>query len=90
MIFSYGGFCIFPQKGPPDCLVDLAPIAYLSQRYGFPSFSSVVSAFFCASVRPHSVIEIYMLVAPILSAATIARTIFCHSSCVWVRQSLFP
>jgi hypothetical protein len=54
---------------------------------GFSNCNSVVSALinFCASVRPHSVIEIYMLVAPILSPAAMARTIFPRSSCVGSR-----
>jgi hypothetical protein len=40
-----------------------------------------------ASVKPHSVIEIYMLVARILSPPAIARTIFSRSSCVGSRFS---
>ena len=51
---------------------------------GFSACSSVVRALInsCASVKPHSVIEIYMLVAPILSPAAMARTIFSRSSSV--------
>jgi hypothetical protein len=54
---------------------------------GFFACSLVVRALInsCASVKPHSVIEIYMLVAPILSPAAMARTIFSRSSAVGSR-----
>ena len=43
---------------------------------------------FCASVRPRSVVGIYMLVAPVLSPAAIVRTIFSRSSCVGLSHHL--
>ena len=54
---------------------------------GFSNPSSVVRALinFCAPVKPHSVIQIYVLVARILSPAAIARTIFFRSSYVGSR-----
>ena len=54
---------------------------------GFSAFNSLVRALInsCASVKPHSVTEIYRLVASILSPAAMAPTIFPNSSSVGSR-----